>query len=349
MNFFGISNNTLSIILYIVIILVLVLLGIVVSTILKNYINNIPEKKRTFLQKFLSDTIARNIIIIGGAFLILKFIIDPLFNYIFPAIAIGGSLLGGNDTDDQKELEINTNNNEENNNVEFNPNPLVNITGTMQSIRQENELANPSRPSFMEPDRFTPPSQLTDQPRLSFTENDDEKTAEITENINVNNNDDEKTAEISENINVNNEETTPEPINQSRPSFMEPERFTLPSQNLIPSDNNNNNNNNNENENNNILPFPEEEKNQENIEDNNINNDINNDEEKDNPQTGGKKKVGRPKKIKSAAKVKLGKTNKWAIAVKRARKALGLTGFVPLSKGGVFYKTAKSFYYELTH
>ena len=64
---------------------------------------------------------------------------------------------------------------------------------------------------------------------------------------------------------------------------------------------------------------------------------------------GTKKTRGRPKKIKSAAKVKLGKTNKWAIAVKRARNALGLTGFVPLSKGGVFYKTAKSFYYELTN
>ena len=100
-----------------------------------------------------------------------------------------------------------------------------------------------------------------------------------------------------------------------------------------------------ENENNNIVLFPEEEKNQENIENNNINND----EEKNNTQIGGKKKIGRPKKIKSAAKVKLGKTNKWAIAVKRARKALGLTGFVPLSKGGMFYKTAKSFYYELTH
>ena len=75
----------------------------------------------------------------------------------------------------------------------------------------------------------------------------------------------------------------------------------------------------------------------------------NNDDQKNNTQIGGKKKIGRPKKIKSAAKVKLGKTNKWAIAVKRARKALGLTGFVPLSKGGMFYKTAKSFYYELTH
>ena len=72
-------------------------------------------------------------------------------------------------------------------------------------------------------------------------------------------------------------------------------------------------------------------------------------QQQNNTQIGGKKKIGRPKKIKSAAKVKLGKTNKWAIAVKRARKALGLTGFVPLNKGGMFYKTAKSFYYELTH
>jgi hypothetical protein len=135
------------------------------------------------------------------------------------------------------------------------------------------------------------------------------------------------------------------------------------------------------------FPLPRENNNEENIESNNTNNDEeknnvsnvqntantsdeersvypnathnddeknndekNNDEEKDNPQTGGTKKTrGRPKKIKSAAKVKLGKTNKWAIAVKRARKALGLTGFVPLSKGGLFYKTSKSFYYELTH
>ena len=102
----------------------------------------------------------------------------------------------------------------------------------------------------------------------------------------------------------------------------------------------------NENENNNIVLFPEGEKNQENVEDNNINIEP---QQQNNSQIGGKKKIGRPKKIKSAAKVKLGKTNKWAIAVKRARKALGLTGFVPLNKGGMFYKTAKSFYYELTH
>ncbi len=318
MNFFGISNNILSIILYIATILVLVILGIVVSKILKKNINNIPEKKRTFLQKFLSDTIARNIIIIGAAFLILKFIIDPLFNYIFPAIAIGGSLLGGNNNDDQKEIEVNTNNNVENNNVNNN----------VENNNVENNNTN---------DNFA-----NIEPLPSFMENDDEKIAEIpenvnnneestTENINVNNNDDEKTAEISENINVNNnEELTTQPINQSRPSFMEPLQ-TRPS--FI------------ENENNNIDLFPEEEKNQENIENNNINNE----EEKNNTQIGGKKKIGRPKKIKSAAKVKLGKTNKWAIAVKRARKALGLTGFVPLNKGGIFYKTAKSFYYELTH
>ena len=125
MNFFGISNNILSIILYIVTILVLVVFGIVISKILKKYINNIPEKKRTFLQKFLSDTITRNIIIIGGIFIILKFIIDPLFNYIFPVIAIGGSLIGGNNNDDQKEIEVNTNNNVENinqsNNLENGP------------------------------------------------------------------------------------------------------------------------------------------------------------------------------------------------------------------------------------
>jgi hypothetical protein len=339
---------------------VLVLLGIVVSTILKNYINKIPEKKKTFLQKFLSDTIARNIIIIGGAFLILKFIVDPLFNFIFPAIAIGGSLIGGNDNDDQKDIEINTNNNVENNNVNDNlanieplPSFPEHISSTQRNERRQNELDNLSRPSFMEPLQTGPSFIENDDEKtaeifenINVNNNDEEKTAEIsentninnvnnneeltTENINVNNNDDEKTAEISENINVNNnEELTTEPINQSRPSFMEP-LPTRPS--FIENENN-------------IVLFPEEEKNQENVEDNNINND----EEKDNPQTGGKKKIGRPKKIKSAAKVKLGKTNKWAIAVKRARKALGLTGFVPLSKGGVFYKTAKSFYYELTH
>ena len=52
MNFFGISNNILSIILYIVTILVLVVLGIVISKILKKYINNIPEKKEHFYKNF---------------------------------------------------------------------------------------------------------------------------------------------------------------------------------------------------------------------------------------------------------------------------------------------------------
>ena len=327
MNFFGISNNILSIILYIVTILVLVVFGIVISKILKKYINNIPEKKRTFLQKFLSDTIARNIIIIGGAFLILKFIIDPLFNYIFPAIAIGGSLIGGNNNDDQKEIEVNTNNNLVNiepqqqnndddqkdieiNNIENNltniglPQSLEHISSRMRAERQQqNELSNLSRPSFME----ALPTRLN----VIENNNDDEKIAEIPEN----NNDDENN-DVNNEIgnNVNNEIG--------------------------------NNENQNENENNNIVLFPEGEKNQENVEDNNINIEP---QQQNNSQIGGKKKIGRPKKIKSAAKVKLGKTNKWAIAVKRARKALGLTGFVPLNKGGMFYKTAKSFYYELTH
>jgi len=236
MNFFGISNNILSIILYIITILTLVLLGIVGSKTLKNYIDNIPEKKRTFLQKLLSDTMIRNLIIIGGIFIILKFVIDPLFNYIFPVIAIGGSLLEG----------------------------------------KNNE------PSFTENANNVP----------SFT-------------VNTNNN--------SEN-NTNNA-------------------------NNVPSFNNNANNNseNNTNNANNVPSFTE-----------NANNNSENYNE-DNTQIGGKKKIGRPKKQKSVAKVKLGKTNKWAIAVKRARKALGLTGFVPLNKGSLFYKTAKSFYYELTH
>jgi hypothetical protein len=338
MNFFGVSNNTLSIILYIVTILVLVIFGIVVSTTLKNYINNIPEKKRTFLQKFLSDTVARNIIIIGGAFLILKFIIDPLFNYIFPAIAIGGSLLGGNDNDDQKDIEINTNNNVENNNNLSNLETLQSIQPLGRQIANTDENTN-NLPNLETGNVFIPSSvgQTLGQTLV--------------------NNDDEKTAEISENNNVNNEETTLDLTNQSISNLVEP--FPLPRENNNEENIESNNTNNDEEKNNvsnvqNTANTSDEERsvypNATHNDDEKNNDEKNNDEEKDNPQTGGTKKTrGRPKKIKSAAKVKLGKTNKWAIAVKRARKALGLTGFVPLSKGGLFYKTSKSFYYELTH
>ena len=278
MNFFGISNNILSIILYIITILTLVLLGIVGSKTLKNYIDNIPEKKRTFLQKLLSDTMIRNLIIIGGIFIILKFVIDPLFNYIFPVIAIGGSLLEGKNNEPSftenannvPSFTVNTNNNSENNTNNANNVPSFNNNANNNSENNTNNANNV--PSFT---------------------------------VNTNNN--------SEN-NTNNA-------------------------NNVPSFNNNANNNseNNTNNANNVPSFTE-----------NANNNSENYNE-DNTQIGGKKKIGRPKKQKSVAKVKLGKTNKWAIAVKRARKALGLTGFVPLNKGSLFYKTAKSFYYELTH
>ena len=64
-------------------------------------------------------------------------------------------------------------------------------------------------------------------------------------------------------------------------------------------------------------------------------------------QQGGSNKIGRPRKIKSAAKVALGKNNLWAKSVKKARYALGIQGFHPVKKGGLLHRTAKAYHYQL--
>merc|ERR1719446_592369 len=49
-------------------------------------------------------------------------------------------------------------------------------------------------------------------------------------------------------------------------------------------------------------------------------------------------------KIVSSKKSALGKKNKWIAAVNKARKALGVKGFVVIKKGSALYKKAKSLY-----
>jgi len=47
--------------------------------------------------------------------------------------------------------------------------------------------------------------------------------------------------------------------------------------------------------------------------------------------------------IVSKAKHNAGKKSPWSIAIKRAYKELGLTGFVPVTKGSPLYELAKSY------
>ena len=54
-----------------------------------------------------------------------------------------------------------------------------------------------------------------------------------------------------------------------------------------------------------------------------------------------KNKYGRVVSKKASAKAS---KNKWIIAVTKARKALGIKGFVIVKKGTALYKKAKSFY-----
>merc|ERR1711879_13363 len=49
-------------------------------------------------------------------------------------------------------------------------------------------------------------------------------------------------------------------------------------------------------------------------------------------------------KVVSKKKLALGKKSLWIAAVTKARKALGLKGFVAIKKGSPLYKKAKEFY-----
>merc|ERR1719449_228491 len=48
-------------------------------------------------------------------------------------------------------------------------------------------------------------------------------------------------------------------------------------------------------------------------------------------------------KVVSKKKSAMGKKNSWMIAFQKARKALKITGFVPIKKGSELYKKAKEF------
>ena len=59
------------------------------------------------------------------------------------------------------------------------------------------------------------------------------------------------------------------------------------------------------------------------------------------------KSKGRPRKTKSAAKSRAGKSNPWIRAVKKARSELGITGFQVIKRGSRLHTLAKKYHNQM--
>ena len=62
------------------------------------------------------------------------------------------------------------------------------------------------------------------------------------------------------------------------------------------------------------------------------------------PHYGLKNRSGKIVSTKKSILAKKGKIGKWAVAFVKARKALGIKGFVAVKKGSALYKKTLSFY-----
>jgi hypothetical protein len=104
MSLFG--NSTFSTIFYIFSIVVTFCITIKLRERLNLYIENIPEKERSFCEKFLSNQVIQIILFAGLGFVLLKFIVDPAMVILFPASITIPTIIGGAyDEDDVIEIE----------------------------------------------------------------------------------------------------------------------------------------------------------------------------------------------------------------------------------------------------
>ena len=104
MSLFG--NSTFSTIFYIFSVIVTFCITIKLRERLNLYIENIPEKERSFCEKFLSNQVIQIILFAGLGFVLLKFIVDPAMVILFPASITIPTIIGGAyDEDDVIEIE----------------------------------------------------------------------------------------------------------------------------------------------------------------------------------------------------------------------------------------------------
>ena len=104
MSLFG--NSTFSTIFYIFSIVVTFCITIKLRERLNLYIENIPEKERSFCEKFLSNQVIQIILFAGLGFVLLKFIVDPAMVILFPASITIPTIVGGAYEEEEIEPEI---------------------------------------------------------------------------------------------------------------------------------------------------------------------------------------------------------------------------------------------------
>ncbi len=302
------------------------------------YIESIPEKERNYCHQFLHNNMVQLILACGMAFALLKFVVDPAILILFPAtITVGGSVSQSNpeelnkpfvdviyeETDKQQGGNPDENLDKE---IKINQQQQQELIQKLQQVQKQIEQQqNTQKQSLAQ----TVQAQM-EQKFNNTTPKIDNTTENTPENVNAI----EKTTE-----NVNIIEETTENVNAIEETTENVNAIEKTTENVNEIEETTENVNAIENTYENQPKFPE----------NSITSSDYTLQEKETGLEGqsGGKKMGRPKKLKSQAKVALGKKNVWAQAVKQARKALNIEGFQAVKKGSLLYKTAQAYYTTL--
>ena len=320
MSLFG--NSTFSTIFYIFSIVVTFCITIKLRERLNLYIENIPEKERSFCEKFLSNQVIQIILFAGLGFVLLKFIVDPAMVILFPASITIPTIVGGAYEEEEIEPEIveiepvvyEDDENKESNQIgglndEEDVKQLINVDALLEQNSAKVQDTEQKQVELINQLQTLQTQLIEQQNKQQELVQQQQVQQQVQQQTNKQNQ--QQGGEI---ISEQNQQQT----NQQKQQQVQQQKQQqqVQQENIYPED---------------ILPnkaeLPVEKPVIETLE--------------------GGKKMGRPRKIKSLAKQALGKKNVWAQAVKQAREALGIQGFQPVKKGGLLYKTAQAYYTTL--
>ena len=356
MSLFG--NSTFSTIFYIFSVIVTFCITIKLRERLNLYIENIPEKERSFCEKFLSNQVIQIILFAGLGFVLLKFIVDPAMVILFPASITIPTIIGGaydeddvieiepivydSDKQNEKQTQIGGLNDQEEEEPVIDVDALIeqNVAKVQDTEDQQAELINQlqtlqtklveQQKQQQELVQQQVQQQTNQTVQQQVQQQNQQQTNQIVQQQVQQQNQQQTNQTVQQQVQQQNKQQTNQTVQQQvQQQTNQQTNQTVQQQNQQQT--NQQKQQQQENYPEKVLPIKAE---------------LPVDEPVIDTLVGGKK-MGRPRKIKSLAKQALGKKNVWAQAVKQAREALGIQGFQPVKKGGLLYKTAQAYYTTL--
>ena len=382
MSLFG--NSTFSTIFYIFSVIVTFCITIKLRERLNLYIENIPEKERSFCEKFLSNQVIQIILFAGFGFVLLKFIIDPAMVILFPASITTTTIVGGAYEEEENEPQIvggasgeeeiepqivepviyesdeldKKSNQMGGLNDQEEEEPLIDVDALIEQNAakvQDTEDQQAELINQLQTLQTKLVEQQKQQQELVQQQQQQKQQQELIQQQQVQQQNQQQTNQTvqQQNQQQTNQTVQQQVVNTNQQQVQQGGEDTTQQnkqqtnqtvQQQVQQQN--------KQQTNQTVQQQNKQQTNQQKQQQDILNDLPNKAELpiEKPVIDifeGGKKMGRPRKIKSLAKQALGKKNVWAQAVKQAREALGIQGFQPVKKGGLLYKTAQAYYTTL--